>query len=77
MGALDNVKARILQNGDILIVKERAVSQTYGPGKLKELFRAISKNAPKSEKGEKVICRNEVMAECAKRLEDWNNGETT
>ena len=49
--ALCNDKERILKNAYVLSVKERGVSQIEGTNKLEELFREISKNAPKSQRG--------------------------
>ena len=50
--ALDSANDRILKNGDVLSVKGRGVSQIAGTDKLKEMYRAFSKNVPKIEKVE-------------------------
>ena len=70
---LDNAKGRILKSGDILSLTGRSVSKMEGIGKLEALFMEIPKNAPKSEKGKKVVDRHECRWEWNKSLEEWNN----
>ena len=68
---IGSAKSRISKNGNVLSAQEPFVSQIEG-GKMKEIFRVISKNAPKSEKGRQVIDRNGFFEERDRRLEAWN-----
>ena len=51
---MDNAKSRILKNGNVAVVQERAISQTEGNGgEMWEFYRFISRDVPESQKGNK------------------------
>ena len=69
---LDNAHWGVVKNEDCILFKAQGVSQIEGIDKLKEIFMAISKNAPESEKGQKGIDRNVFKEERNKSLEEWD-----
>ena len=55
--ALDNAREQILKNEDVLSVHDQDVSEIGETDEIRELFRAISENVPKSEMKRKLsIC---------------------
>ena len=59
---VDNATSRILENGDVHMVKDDSITETEGADKLREIYRYIPE-APKSEKERKIIERNDVRQE--------------
>ena len=69
--AIDGANSRILGNVDVLSVKEHAISQIDGNGKVGGVDKALSGKVPISEKGREVIGRNEYAEEWRDILEEW------
>ena len=65
---MNKAKDWIVNNEDVLIVKNQSLSQIEETDKLEELPMAFSKNAPKSENDKKVIDMDEFREEWDKML---------